>query len=266
MNKKKTSIFLLTLLIAILITFCAFGQGEYSSQKALELLDKAYAAHGGAQAVAALPGTVSSGTARIGIGSERELRESVLIETRGSGQRRETWNGHRGQRTRVFAGRSGWVVSGSQKASLAESRSANTINPYDPVSGVLRALQDRPFEAQYQGFESTVLGGAHRIRLRFPALVDLNSEEQGKGRILEAMIDAQTFIIFEIAVVSDNWDRNRPDMWDRWIYRDFRLSEGGLTVPFLIERWRYGAQQLEVRLDRYELTHSEPSFREPARP
>ncbi len=219
-----------------------------SDPQAVQILQSALEAHGGRSAVEALREAVLTGRSRLFRG-ERTVESPLRIEIRNWDQLRVVTEGGGESREFVSDGRFASSRSDGGRSAFAEGRSANRIAPFNPVAGLLRAfLQDR-VRLRLLGRERPAEGEALRLALD---LVDSDprriEEGRARDRTYQALIDAETLLVRELLLISRDWDRDQPELWERWTCSDCRKA-GDTLAPCRIEMRRCGRLHLEIALD-----------------
>ncbi|MEE8587502.1 MAG: hypothetical protein V3T83_21910 [Acidobacteriota bacterium] len=239
------------------------AQGPPSDPQAARLMRQALEAHGGQGAVSSLGDTVSQGRMRIVRGQGFE--ESGLLIQQGGFDRLRTVLDGPGERRREYVrdGRFAWWVEDGRKRPQTEEHSVNQVVPYNPASGMLAAFSRGRTALQGLGEEQQ---GGRRLLHRIGVLLLDSQERRQQGRALdrayEILIDAQTMLAAELLVASRDWDRDQPEMWERYVYSDYREVEGVLA-PFRIEMHRFGRLWAETLLDSIGPAPPGDVFREP---
>ena len=215
------------------------AQEPPSDPQADRLMRQALQAHGGQGAVSSLGDTVSQGRIRIVRGQGFE--ESGLLIQEGGFDRLRTVLDGPGERRREYVrdGRFAWWVENGRKRPQTEEHSVNQLVPYNPASGMLLAfLRGR---TALQGLGEERQGGRRLHRIGVLLLDSRERRQQGRAldRAYEILIDAQTMLAAELLVASRDWDRDQPEMWERYVYSDYREVEGVLA-PYRIEMHRFG--------------------------
>ncbi len=113
----------------------------------------------------------------------------------------------------------------------------------------LRAFLQDKVRLRLLGRERPAQGEALRLALD---LVDSDprriEEGRARDRTYQALIDAETLLVREMLLVSRDWDRDQPELWERWTCSDCRKA-GDTLAPCRIEMRRCGRLHLEIALD-----------------
>lgn len=255
-------------LLALLWPFCALtspsaGQPSGPDSQAAALLGGTIEACGGLGALASLNQTVSEGTATAFVG-DATLISDITIQRQGFLKSRTISRRPGYLEETVRDGNYAWSVVNGTKQAYTDRRSALRIDPVNPLTGVLRAYALGKAAAEYTGEETDGKRRFHRIAL---LLADEHSGRLSRGQPLdrryELLIDGSSLLPAELRLVSDDWDSERPDLWERWFYSDYRAAEGAL-VPFLIEMERYGQLLLSIQLSSFRSAPVADVFGEPS--
>ncbi len=217
-------------------------------------------AHGGRGAVEALRDAVLSGESRVYL-AERTVDSQVRIEIRSWDQIRTVADAAGSRQEFVSDGRFASNLSGEGRQAFTERRTANRIVPYNPVAGILRAYLQDKVSLEFLGRERRSDGEFDLVAIR---LLDSDARRIEEGRPLDrtyhVLIDAGTALIREMLEVSDDWDSDRPDLWERWVYSDYRKFDD-MLVPYKVEMYRYGHRNLEIQLDSFASEVLEGEFK-----
>lgn len=244
--------------VLMLASLCA-AQLPGDDPQGAALLDAAVESHGGAEAILSLSDSRTRGL----LIKPAEGLFSIQILSRGFDRLRIESEGRGIRKTYVNDGRFAWSVEGQRRRSLGESRAANQINPYNPALGILRAYLMGRLQSEYLGQERIGNASYHRLAV---GLSDPDSVRLQQGRPIERsfeiLIQEGTFLITELALVSQDWDRESPELWNRWSYSDFRWTEN-LAVPWRIVQFSGGTPVAEITVEQFQAVPLGAVFQEP---